>query len=395
MSKKEKCAICGYDSHRKIGEKKITGVRTRNKVFNFIVRLVCCSKCGLVFQNPMQDPGKLEEYYSNMYREEKYRSSQIMEKQFQLRVEFACNFLETGQRVMEIGCADGTTLSMFRKRGMIPYGIEPSESNASLCKINSLDVFCDIYEKYPLGKDRKHFDLVCNYFVLEHVSSPVDFLTFCNNLLDTGGILCLEVPDIGAYELEESPADLLFFYEHQSHFTQETIDIVLRRCGFTLLEFADRSTHPFGMHLAARKQTEPLSQYDINVPPDVVNVVNRKVDRAQNVFLKNRALIRKKLALLTKQKDMDNKSVVIFGAGIHTEILLELPEFNNIQVKYIVDNNKDKQGSVFCSIPVHSPEKINNSIDYIVISSKTFEHEIFKQLIEMGIDQRRIVKIYS
>ncbi len=396
MKREMKCVLCGHDSYEIIGEKQFENIRTKNESFAFTVRLVCCKKCGIVFQNPLQDLRKLEAYYTTMYREEGCRPPQAVEKEFNLRAEFACKFVKKGQRVMEIGCADGTTLGIFRNRGMIPYGIEVSKSNVSLCRGKNIEVFSGLYEKYPLSKERELvFDLVCNYFVLEHVVSPVKFLSFCNRLVNVGGTVCIEVPDIGAYENEESPSDLLFIYEHQFHFTQETIDILLRRCGFKLLEFAN-SSQPFGMHFAARKVSCPLSSHrTLDFPSNVSDVVMKKIKRAEESFVKRETMLREKLSLLIKRRKLDKKTVVIFGADNHTKILLRLPEFKNISVKFIVDNNKDKQGILCCNIPVCSPNTIDCSMDTVIISSRSFESEIFEQLLGMGIEPQRIVRLYS
>lgn len=233
---KDTCEVCGNKDFELIGKKQINGIRTKNSSFNFKVRLVCCKKCGVVFQSPLQKLDKLEAYYATMFREEGFRPPETIIKQFSRRVDFACKFLEKSQKVMEIGCADGSTLDIFKNKGMIPYGIEPSKDNALICQKKGIKVFNGIYEKYPISEGN-YFDIVCSYFVLEHLVSPVDFLSFCNRLLDLGKTLCIEVPDIGAYRKEKTSSDLLFFFEHQFHFTRETIRILLQRCGFELIEF--------------------------------------------------------------------------------------------------------------------------------------------------------------
>lgn len=86
---------------------------------------------------------------------------------------------------------------------------------------------------------------------------------------------------------------------------------------------------------------------------------------------------------------------MIFGAGRHTKTLLQLPELKEQSFEYIVDNDKAKYGVLFCDIPVHSPDTVDDTVDYIIISSKFFEEEIYNQLLNMGIKPNKIIKLYS
>ena len=93
------------------------------------------------------------------------------------------------------------------------------------------------------------------------------------------------------------------------------------------------------------------------------------------------------------EKSLNN--IVLFGAGAHTTELLKFPELEKIKFKYIVDNNKNKWNTVFCNLKVYPPDKIDDQISHIIISSHSFEKEIFNQLLEMGIKKDKIIKFYS
>lgn len=66
------CEICGHSDFELIGEKYVKNVQTKLSAIEFSVRLVCCKKCGTVFQNPLQSENKLQEYYSYMTENLRY-----------------------------------------------------------------------------------------------------------------------------------------------------------------------------------------------------------------------------------------------------------------------------------------------------------------------------------
>jgi len=394
MNDENKCDVCGGEDFYVIGQKNFDDIRTTKYEFNFNVKLVCCKLCGAIFQNPPQNKNKLQLYYSTMFREEGYRSHQAKEEQFGIRVDFACKYIGNGNKVLEIGCADGTVLSMLKSKGFEPFGIEPSTGNALFCRDQGINIFNGSYEKYPM-MEGSCFDLVCSYFVLEHMISPVNFLSFCNSLLDYGKIMLIEIPDIGAYKNEKSPSDLLFFFEHQFHFSRECITILLQRCGFELIEFFPNSSNPFGMHLSAKKVSMPILTSELNILPNVFdNVMGILNDIYSHNLSVNRDMGNK---IKTLQSNLSSEAnIVIFGAGLHTKTILLpiLKKRGGLNIKYIVDNNADKWGTKLFNLSVYSPETIDEMIDYIIISS-SFEKEIYEQLIQFGIKKSKIIKLYS
>ena len=91
-----------------------------------------------------------------MFREEGCRPKDVLEKQFTKRVDFAEKFINIGDRVLEIGCADGSTLNIFRKRGMQVFGIELSEKNVQICRKRGINVSKCSYESYNAGNNESY-----------------------------------------------------------------------------------------------------------------------------------------------------------------------------------------------------------------------------------------------
>jgi 2-polyprenyl-3-methyl-5-hydroxy-6-metoxy-1,4-benzoquinol methylase len=324
-----------------------------------------------------------------MFREEGIRPPQYIEAEIVHKIDFLASFRnpKIQQSILEIGCADGTTLVNFRKRGFAVSGIEPSMENANICRRKNLEIFNCTYKDF---RDSRKFDFICSYYTMEHLTSPVKFLSFCNSLLHDNGIICIEIPDIEAYKKERITYDLLFFFEHQHHFTKETVKILLERCGFELLTFSDRTTHDFGMHFAARKVSEPMSLDDLHIPNNVFDSVMREVTEYGDHFAKKLVSLKETVQSIFINSSKRDKKIVLCPASLGTKMLLELPEVDINSVKFIIDNSPNKWGRTLCGIPICAPKMLDSTIETIVIMS-SFSGEIKDQLISMGINEEKIV----
>ncbi len=382
------CNICGCKDFNEIGIREFENIKTKNNIMKFKVRLVCCKTCGLVFQNPLQKEKKLERYYSAMYREEGYRPQFEIENQFKIRIQFLKKFLEknNSKKLLEIGCADGTTLKILRNQGYVVSGIEPSKSNAKICAKKNLNVFNGRYTNF---RTKIKFDLICSYYVMEHLTSPADFLKFCNRLLKPNGIICMEIPDIYCYKLEKTSPDLLFFFEHQFHFSKDILIFLLNLCGFKLLEFLPKTSHPFGMHFAAKKISKPIKKENLefqkNIFKKTMNTIYSYEKFSENKILKSIQKFQKILS------DLKNKnSVVLMPAGSYIKSLLDSNPNNLESIKFVCDNNNEKWNSTINGISIVNPNKINPKTDIIIIGS-TFHKELRKQMLKLGIPKNNIV----
>ena len=86
------------------------------------------------------------------------------------------------------------------------------------------------------------------------------------------------------------------------------------------------------------------------------------------------------------------KKIVIWSAGQNTKTFIEgLPQDVVKNVFAIVDNNRQLSKTEFCGITVSHPDSVDfSSVDLVVITSKTFRHEIRSQLDKIGFSGRII-----
>lgn len=378
------CDLCGHRTTETLGARHFAGIPTTEGLLEFQVSLVCCNRCGLIFQEPRIDVEKMARYYATMYREERWRPAEFKGSQFSCRDAFVLSLASERHvrgKALEVGCADGTTLERLMRAGFEVTGIEPSLQNADACRAKGVQVHAEVYDRLPRAFDT--FDVVLSYYVIEHVLSPADFLAFCNSCLRDGGLLFLEAPDLGAYKTSETSTDLLFFLEHQTHLSRATMAMYLERSGFELVRFSDQASNGFGMHLAAVKTGRPLRASVVSVPSTAKQDALALVEDYRSLLRLTDSIIQARLGNIFPEAGPDRR-VVLFGAGGLARRLLETLGARIRHVAYIMDNNPSKWGTAIRGVDVRAPAPVDANVDLVVVAS-SFEREILAQLDKLGV----------
>ena len=83
--------------------------------------------------------------------------------------------------------------------------------------------------------------------------------------------------------------------------------------------------------------------------------------------------------------------IIVWGIGEYANLLLDNSvTFSDTKVKFFVDSNPHKQGTIFRKSKVLKPDEIQNHNNPILIASSFWYHEIYENLISCGIEKSRI-----
>lgn len=235
------CPLCGSQSYKILYRSTLTKNDFRMEVIRNSLKnslddytkhgqITRCTNCSLVYVNPQEDSARLlkgyEEVIDPEYIEtEKYRKLILFAHLKKIEQ------WKTKGKLLDIGCFAGYFLSLAKKNGWKPYGIEPSVWARKIAKKHGALI---------IGKDigatklpRDFFDAVTLWDVIEHLPNPKKIILKIYNSLKPGGIIALATPNVDSLFAKILGAKCPFFIRmHLVLFSPQTLQQLLEDCGF-------------------------------------------------------------------------------------------------------------------------------------------------------------------
>lgn len=195
-----------------------------------------CRGCGLIYVNHIHTYPEIKEHYSKEYFKPYLKTERIhFKKRFKRRIREIKKLKFAGE-LLDVGSGAGFFLNLASNEGYRVKGVELSKWACQYAKDNfSLDIFCGELKDAPFKE--ASFDIITLWHILEHTTDPKEFLIQVNRLLRPGGILAIEVPNIGSNVAKVCGQnwELLAPREHLFYFNQDTLNGLLRDAGFGIL----------------------------------------------------------------------------------------------------------------------------------------------------------------
>ena len=97
-----------------------------------------------------------------------------------------------GLRILDIGCGGGLLSEPMARLGADVVGADAAERNIPVAQVHARQSGLEIDYRHTTAEAMaaagEQFDAVLNMEVVEHVASPIDYLTACRQLLKPGGL---------------------------------------------------------------------------------------------------------------------------------------------------------------------------------------------------------------
>lgn len=238
------CNLCGTNNYTIVYESRYENQTAEDLKEKFkssgdetlIDQVVQCQNCGLIYTNPRIKADLILKGYSEGSDETFASQAAARERTF----ERCLNTIEKSTnkkrgKILDVGTATGSFLSIAKKRGWDVEGLEP---NTWLCawakehyglSIKSRTIF---EQHYPA----ETFDVITLWDVLEHVPDPKKVLQECNRILKKDGFLVVNYPDIGSWIARLMGRKWVFLLSvHLYYFTPDTMRKMLGKNGFSLI----------------------------------------------------------------------------------------------------------------------------------------------------------------
>jgi SAM-dependent methyltransferase len=226
------CSLCGADDWRPIPDPVLNrSITTAGNLLNESLSKAHCARCGLLQRINVRFVGD-SDFYEERYADYYGRAgAEIYDSpRYAVMADWMCEALGnfTPGSILDVGCGAGWSMLATQKRfpAAAIQGIEPSRVNAERARWVGLPVEVDKIgaESRPAGT----YDLVYANNVLQHVLSPVEFLTALRGYLSDQGLLVLICPDA------TRPSNEMLWCDHNHSFRPGHLRALASRAGFSV-----------------------------------------------------------------------------------------------------------------------------------------------------------------
>ncbi|MEK7533418.1 MAG: class I SAM-dependent methyltransferase [Patescibacteria group bacterium] len=283
-------------------------------------------------------------------------------------------YLQKNASVLDIGCNDGSLLSVFAKKGYRVLGVDPAKNIATLAKSRGIPVITDFFGENLAKKIREthgQFQIIMITHTLANIPDLRDFLRGVVLLLTPGGTLIIEV---ASWEdmVDRGQIDAVY-HEHYYYFSESSLVRILNQSGLVV-------THMI------RNPAQGGSTQVIATPGNIQKRIPLRQVSAQKLatLAKRSSAYRVKLrGLIRKYR---NKTVIGFGAPAKAVTLLNWAGITAKDITFVVDSTPVKQGRVLpgVNIPIYPEEYVKGKhIDAVVLLAWNYRDEILKKIFKL------------
>lgn len=347
--------------------------------------IVACLNCGHVF-NDVEYNDNYVEYYSNYQdisnfsvptRENSDLSEVKLESRYLGTANFIENFCDLDQeaQILDVGCSyGGVLLHLKEKKFQNLHGLDlDSKSLDNLRKANISTTIGSIFDENIEALNTK-FDLIILGHILEHLHNPQKALQNVEKWLKPNGKILIEVPDLIQYP-ETSPFPSFYAeHEHINHFGLISLMNLMR--GYKL-------TASYANHIFALIPNFPC-----------LHAVFEKGDMTNQLIYSSNDEIAMRNCLsepnqygkivLNNVKKLDNRQIILWGAGMYAYRLLTHTELKNKNIVAIVDMSEEKLGKKIINHEITKVESISQYPNAVIVICSTTKCDDILRTIEIN-----------
>ena len=237
-----KCWLCGEVC-------QVLGGGLRDQRFGApgTYEILTCSRCGLEQTHPRPTGPELKDLYERFYNagaepgsayqsvRERFLASGWYRLWLRWDGDPAFHQRRGAGRLLDLGCNEGRSLSLYAANGFAAEGLEINEKAAALARRRGFPVYTGTLEKF---NPPEPYAVVVLANVLEHAPDPVAMLAQVRRLLGPGGRVWISCPN--AWSLWRRVFGRAWINWHVPyhlwHFSPRTLEAVLARAGLRLMK---------------------------------------------------------------------------------------------------------------------------------------------------------------
>lgn len=227
------CPICAGSEFETLGPRQEYAQNTQS-VFLFNFEDVMCKTCSFVFSKNRPQAQFLDSYYGGYFPS----LSLVSEGEIEERLKALRPYARLNGKILEVGGGFSAFSSALRTLGATVDELDPSRKN---------------------GDYEKKYDLICSYYVGEHVTKLRDWMLSQVSKLSDDGRLFFEVPNFTSFPLESMNN------EHVNHFKLSDVHRLFASVGLEVIAVSPTGSRYFGMWAVGKKTGRPLKNFLANI----------------------------------------------------------------------------------------------------------------------------------
>ena len=380
------CPVCGSQKRRLIYCQRFLDGPMGNGY-----DVVVCTDCGAGYADKIPSQAEMDRYYAD---QSKYTNDQTDGtespwdlKRFEATADQIIPHLKTRDaRILDIGCATGGLLSVFKKRGFVNLtGIDPSPVCSALAgRLHDVEVRVATFAQLSNWKER--FDLIIMTGVLEHLRDVKEAVGTVSRLLSPGGVIYCAVPDVEGLATCSNAPYQQFSIEHVNFFSSSSLRRIMMDCGMTEIR-AWRWTVEWreGVNEAIISALFVIG----GIPAQ--RAFDKLTGPALDRYLASSVAGDRSILAMIDSLVSNQEPILVWGAGTLTRRLLATTRFPMANIVAFVDSNTSYQGRILAGRPILSPRQITDRNAPILVCSVSFEKEITRFIRKQYLITNRII----
>jgi hypothetical protein len=360
-------------------------INEKEKIFP--LKVFVCEKCFFVQLQEFENPEKIFSEYA-------YFSSFSSEWVTHARdyVDMITKKMKLNDKslVMEIASNDGYLLQFFLKKKIPVLGIEPAKNIAKVAQKKGISTKVEFFGTKLASKLKQEEikpDLIVANNVLAHVPKIHDFIEGLKIVLNTNGVITIEVPHL--LKLIKNIEFDTIYHEHYSYFSLKVLKDIFGKHDLTIFDVKEISTHGGSLRIFIKHKTNQKLKISKNIERLLNKESNeglQKIKTYENFEMQVNK-VKNELVSFLKNAKKNKKTVIAYGAPAKGNTLLNFSNITNDLIEFTVDKNPYKQKLFLpgSHILIKKPEAIiQTNPDFILILPWNIKDEIIKQVKNMG-----------
>lgn len=344
--------------------------------------VVVCGICGAGFADGIPTQADLNRYYAERSKYS-YDGAGGAESPFDLdrfrrTVEQVAPYLPgAGARILDIGCATGGLLAIFRARGFSNVmGVDPSPACAAAARsLHGLEVRAATLGQLAGWSER--FDFVSMLGVLEHLRDVREAVRCALALVRPGGLFYAAVPDVAGLADARNAPFQQFSMEHVNFFSADSLARLLTVEGWgevarwqEMVEWREGVDEPIVSGLFRQGAPVGTAPRDLVTEPALRRYV--AVSQARDAAIGARI----------DELVQSGEPILVWGAGALTRRLLVDTALGRANIRLFVDSSPHLQGTELAGRRIVAPGAIAGREEAVLVASVAFEREIVQAIRE-------------